>query len=109
MASSRKKAMKIKILPIIVLCLVYGAGYLSSELHKSEAPAHDWGEAPTINEAEPYEVWLPTIRELQTIVGCKKIDGKVGDSWRTSETQQKWTEYTNNYNGVKVCIEAGMR
>ncbi len=104
--------MKIKIATVfIILCLVYGAGFLTSELHKSQIPVieYDWSQAPAINEAKPYEVWLPTIRELQIIVGCKKIDGKVGDSWYTSETQQKWEEYTNNYYGVKVCLEAGMR
>jgi len=101
--------MKTKILKIIVLCLVYGAGYWSSERHKSEAPPRNWSEAPAINEAEPYSVWLPTIRELQTIIGCEKIDGRVGDSWRTSETQQKWEKYLNNYYGVQVCVKAGMR
>ena len=99
--------MKIKTITVfIILCLVYGAGYLSSELHK--APPYNWADVPAINEAKPYEVWLPTIVELQTIVGCEKIDGRVGDSWRTSETQEKWTEYTNYQSGVKACLKAGM-
>jgi len=94
--------MKIKILTILVLCLAFfELGRWTKE--------HKWSEAPAINTEKPYEVWLPTIRELQTIVGCEKIDGRVGDSWRTSETQQKWEKYLNNYNGVQVCVKAGMR
>lgn len=36
---------------------------------------------------------LPTIMEIQERIGCEKIDGKLGDSWRTSETQRKWDKY----------------
>lgn len=94
--------MKIKALAIAVLCIAF---FMIGRWSKE----HKWSEAPVINADKPYEVWLPTIRELQQIVGCEKIDGKVGDSWRTSETQHKWIKYTNNYNGVKTCLEAGMQ
>ena len=33
---------------------------------------------------------FPSIREWQVKIGCEKIDGKLGDSWQTSETQDKW-------------------
>ena len=34
-------------------------------------------------------VYVPSVIELQKIVGCEKIDGKVSDDWRNSETQKK--------------------
>ncbi len=33
---------------------------------------------------------IPTIREFQTLLGCKKIDGKLGPCWTESETQTLW-------------------
>lgn len=88
--------MKIKIATVfIILCMVYGGGYLSSELHKGDAPAAS---------AE-----LLTIRRVQEIIGCEKIDGKVSPDWRQSETQKKWDAYINDQYGVEACLKAGMR
>ena len=33
---------------------------------------------------------VPTIQEIQKLVGCEKIDGKLCPNWRESETQRKW-------------------
>ena len=33
---------------------------------------------------------LPTIQEIQTRIGCTKIDGKLGPGWQRSETQRLW-------------------
>ena len=33
---------------------------------------------------------LPTIEEIQRLIGCETIDGKVSPDWRHSETQKKW-------------------
>lgn len=35
---------------------------------------------------------IPTIRNMQRILGCEKIDGRLGPCWRDSETQTKWEE-----------------
>ena len=31
-----------------------------------------------------------TIRQMQKKIGCKKIDGKLGNNYRTGETQRMW-------------------
>lgn len=76
--------MKTKALAIIILCLVYGAGYLSSELHKSKAPRHDWADAPVINEAKP----LLTFEDLLDAIS--------------------WVESKDNSNAIGACGGVGI-
>ena len=49
----------------------------------------DWSDAPAISTE------LPTIREVQEIIGCEEVDGKMSPDWRQSETQRKWDEFIN--------------
>ncbi len=47
-----------------------------------------WYIRPVLERSENGE--LPTIRQMQTRLGCKKIDGKLGPCWKDSETQTEW-------------------
>ena len=50
---------------------------------------------------------IPTIKEIQTMVGCEKIDGKLSPDWRKSETQAKWNRAVFNQNALSVWPDEG--
>lgn len=43
---------------------------------------------------------IPHLRDFQRLIGCEKIDCKVGPSWKDSETQAKWQTAYLNQHGV---------
>ena len=51
---------------------------------------------------------LPSIKQAQTILGCKDIDGKLGPCWRDSETQRRWELYQDGFDpdGADYCEQS---
>ncbi len=50
---------------------------------------------------------VPTIEEIQTLIGCEKIDGKLGPAWWKSETQIKWEQALGNQYAANYMTPSG--
>jgi hypothetical protein len=86
------KHYKIKI-PLI-LFLVFLVGVFTG---RSGRPQIDWDNPPE-------NVIIPSVSQLQRIVGCEKVDGKPCKSFHVedhSETWEKWDDYICNQEARK--------
>ena len=80
----KKKIWETFVLLLMVSVLI-GLGWLAGYLTANCPATHE--QSSQFN--------LPTIEQVQEFLGCEKIDGKLGDSWRTSETQRLWDAALN--------------
>ncbi|KKM05492.1 hypothetical protein LCGC14_1753520 [marine sediment metagenome] len=70
----------------IILAIMVPALLLLNDLRQDKWSI-DW-------DNPPLNVKIPSVTQIQNIIGCEKVDGKVSRDYRTSETQKKWDEYT---------------
>lgn len=78
--------MKIQWTLVLLLVVVVPLLILAHSLHQEKWNI-DWDNPPP-------DVVIPSVMQIQKIVGCEKVDGKVSRDYRTSETQTLWDEYT---------------